>query len=205
MINLINQTLKSSWGILLLCIIIFSIFRYFSLTNSRKKIKIYEEVNNFLFIIYVFLLANIISYGELNISNGFNLVPFKEITRYTLFSDLFMLNIVGNIVLFCPLGYFMGYYIKSKKASLIMMLSAVISVIGEVLQHYVGRTFDIDDIILNVVGALIGYLVYETLHFLYRKLPNFLQKDGLYNILCIIIIGILVIYILDVIEVINII
>lgn len=203
MLVLINSTIEKSWPMLVLIIIIYATFRILKINSSKKKAKLFEEIYHILFIVYIFLLASIVSFGELNLTSGINLVPFKEILRYELFSDLFMLNIVGNIVLFAPLGYFLAYYIQTYSISLVIIVSTIISLIGELLQRYVGRTFDIDDIILNVVGATLGYFIYRILYGIYRKLPNVFQKDGLYNALCIIIIIVLILYILEVIGVIN--
>lgn len=203
MLSLINSTVEKNWPILVLILVIYATFRILQITKSRKKIKIFKEVYNVIAIVYVFLLASIMSFGELNVTSGINLVPFKEIFRYELFSDLFMLNIVGNILLFAPLGYFIGYYIKTKSVMLVALIATMISFIGELLQRYVGRTFDIDDIILNLSGAVLGFLIYKILYGFYRKLPNVFQKDGLYNIICIIIIFILILYILEVVGVVN--
>lgn len=204
MLDLINSTIDKTWPILVILLLVYIIFRVIKMVDSRKKIKMFDEIYNVLAIIYIFLLASIISYGELNLASGINLVPFTEILRYELFSELFMLNVVGNIILFAPLGYFIGHYIKTKKVLLVMLISTLVSFCGEMLQRYIGRTFDIDDIILNVTGAVLGFLIYKFLHKLYRKLPNIFQKDGLYNALCIIIIIGLILYILEVVGVINI-
>ena len=70
------------------------------------------------------------------------------------------------------------------------------SVAVELLQLKIGRTFDIDDIILNVIGGILGYIVFRILDSLRSHLPSFLQKDGFYNFLCVIILGIIIIYLL---------
>ncbi len=203
MLNLINATIDKSWPILGIIMLIYCMFRFFRITSSKKRVRLFEEFYHILCIVYVFLLSSIMSFGKLNVTSGINLIPFKEIFRYTLFSDLFMLNIIGNMVLFAPLGYFTGYYLKTRKTSIVLLVSGIISFAGELMQRYVGRTFDIDDIILNVAGAVIGFLIYRCLYNLYRKLPNMFQKDGLYNIVCIIIIFVLIFYVLDVIGVVN--
>lgn len=204
MIDLVNSTIKSSWPMLVLFLVIYFVFKIFSLKNSRKRIQIFEEVYFVLFIVYIYLLVSIVSYGELNVSSGVNLMPFKEILRYELFGELFMMNVIGNMILYMPLGYFIGYFIKTKKTFLVMCITVFISLAGELLQTYIGRCFDIDDIILNTLGAVIGFLVYKFLYKMYRKLPNCFQKDGLYNVLCIIIITVIVLYVLNVIGVFSI-
>ena len=51
----------------------------------------------------------------------------------------------------------------------------------------IGRSFDIDDIILNLTGGIIGYFIYKILYNIKEKLPEFLRKEWIYNILLILI------------------
>ena len=65
-------------------------------------------------------------------------------------------------------------------------------------------TFDVDDIILNVFGGLIGYLLYIGLTAIRNHLPKVFQKDGILNVISFIILLILLILILKVMGVLNI-
>ena len=56
-----------------------------------------------------------------NASSGINLIPFREITRYTIGSKLFFYNVIGNIALFIPFGYFVSDKIKAKKTHQIIL------------------------------------------------------------------------------------
>ena len=53
---------------------------------------------------------------------------------------------------------------------------------------FIGRSFDIDDIILNIIGGLLGYLLYRILNLIKDVLPNCLKKEWIYNILWLLII-----------------
>ena len=132
---------------------------------------------------------------ELNNTNGgFNLVPFTEIFRYKWGSPLFITNVLGNIAIFIPLGLFITKYIKSQKITPIFIICLIISTTVEVVQLKIGRSFDIDDIILNICGGIIGFLLFIALNAINNHLPKVLKSDLFYNILCIIIIVLFFIY-----------
>jgi glycopeptide antibiotics resistance protein len=96
--------------------------------------------------------------------------------------------------MFVPFGFFASRYTKTKKMWPIFVLSLITSLTIELVQLQIGRSFDIDDIILNVVGGMSGYLLFVGLKAIKNHLPSFLQKDFIYNLICIIIIAALVIY-----------
>ena len=77
-------------------------------------------------------------------------------------------------------------------------MSLLASSVIETVQHFIGRTFDIDDIILNVVGGIVGFLLYTGLSAIKNHLPKFMQKDWIYNVISILIIALIVIYIIKV-------
>jgi len=95
-----------------------------------------------------------------------NLVPFKTITMYTndflnarLNRSIPFRNLAGNVVLFIPWGIYIPFLFKKNRALLRFILTMFILLLSiEVLQITLRRgMFDIDDIILNMAGALIGY------------------------------------------------
>lgn len=104
--------------------------------------------------------------GHTSSERGYNLVPFLEIRRFyihrkTLGFWAYMINIVGNILAFIPFGFFYpivgkykGKFTRTIAAGLIFSLSV------EIIQFIINvGSFDIDDIILNTAGCIIGYLL----------------------------------------------
>ena len=79
-------------------------------------------------------------------------------------------------------------------------MSILISLTIEVVQKYIGRSFDVDDIILNVVGGILGFLVYIGLDAIRKKLPSIFQKDGFYNFLSILLVIIICLYLFGIIS-----
>ena len=126
------------------------------------------------------------------------LIPFKEMTRYEIGSYKFMKNIVGNILLFVPFGFFASYYLNNKKASVITIVTLIVSGCAEGMQYYLGRVFDIDDIILNVLGGIVGYLLYIGLMAIKGKLPKFMKSDAFINLVIIILVILIICFSFDI-------
>lgn len=107
-------------------------------------------------------------YNELLTAN-INLVPFRTITEYIMLlgrqKSTAVINLFGNIIMFIPLGFFMTYLwrtLSSFKNFIVCFVSVIICI--EILQMLtlLGRC-DIDDLILNAIGGVIGYLVCKIL------------------------------------------
>lgn len=184
-------TLLSTWPMITLFVVIVVILRITRIIINHEKFIFYKEFYNLLFIIYLLLLYYLLLSTE-NASSGLNLVPFKEITRYQIGTTQFFYNVIGNIVLFLPFGFFVSDFVKAKKTHQILIVSILISLTAELIQFKIGRAFDIDDIILNVTGAILGFLCYKGLRAVKRKLPSILKNNIFYNILAIIILIIMV-------------
>jgi glycopeptide antibiotics resistance protein len=201
--RLFQVSIGAIWPSLIIFSVTLITTRIFYLISHRERFCLYRELLSLGSILYVVLLFQLLINTEVSSNAGFNLVPFKEITRYTIGSNLFKLNVLGNIILFIPMGCILTGYLKPKNIIPIIVSSIIISSTVELVQLGIGRAFDVDDIILNLAGAIIGYLLYSFLRAIYNKLPKFLQKDGLYNVICIIIIAGFVIYIMKILGVLN--
>ncbi len=194
--NLLKEVVYSNWPMIVIFLVTMSTLRVLYLIHHKNQFSLYKETFNMVSIVYILLLFQLLTNSEANVGGGYNIMPFTEMTRYTFGSNLFMLNVVGNIVIFIPFGFFVTYYLKSRKFFLPLIVTAIVSTCVEFIQLGIGRSFDIDDIILNIGGAMIGYIVFITLKSIKRHLPNIFQKDRLYNIVCIIILVVFVFYIL---------
>lgn len=179
------------WPTLFLFAIIVSSLRIAYLINNKVKCVIYKELLMLGFILYIMFLFYVVTFQDVEWSTS-NFVPFKEITRYTFGSRLFIKNILGNMILFMPYGFFVAYYIKSEKGRVGFVLCLVSSFAIEITQLLIGRVFDIDDILLNVFGGMLGFYIYIYLNKLRNKLPDFFRSN-LFNNICVIIIVIMII------------
>lgn len=93
-----------------------------------------------------------------------NFTLFKTIRMYIDYS--YMLNsfenLVGNVVVFIPFGFLLPYVLRRGRNFFVMLLNAFLFVLGiEVFQLFSAfGAFDVDDILLNCFGAVLGYLGY---------------------------------------------
>lgn len=148
--------------------------------RKRKKMSI---LLIFVFIIYLAALVYFVffaeEYGRTEISNElkYNLMPFQEIKRYIEYRAMIgmpavILNLLGNVVAFIPFGFLLPMISSAERRSyMIFFLSLELSLIIEVIQLFtrVG-SFDVDDLILNTLGGLIGYWAYRTIRGFGKKL-----------------------------------
>lgn len=194
MIRLLTEAIKDIWPMLTIFLVVIISIRFMYLHNSREKFVFYKEFLNLIFVVYAMILFQLLTNTEMNVNSGMNLVPFTEILRYDIGTQGFYLNVVGNILIFVPFGYFVSSYIKASKVSHILLVTLITSLTVEWVQHYIGRSFDIDDILLNIVGAVIGFLVFIGFSAIKKHLPKFCRSDLFYNILCIVLCIIAVFY-----------
>lgn len=94
-----------------------------------------------------------------------NFTPFKTIKMYIEYSYKLnsVENLAGNVLVFVPFGFLFPMVFKNGKSFFIMLLNAFVFVLGiEVFQLFSAfGAFDVDDILLNCLGAAIGYVVYK--------------------------------------------
>lgn len=108
----------------------------------------------------------------------YNLRLFHELKRYLNYRDkigigLFLVNVVGNVVAFTPFGFlvpvmyreqrghrtFQGHFFRS--FFFVTFLGFMLSLSVETVQLVtkVG-CFDVDDLMLNTIGVILGYIAY---------------------------------------------
>jgi glycopeptide antibiotics resistance protein len=78
--------------------------------------------------------------------------------------DIPIKNLFGNLIMFLPMGIYLPYYVKKiNKVSRFAVSMLIFLFVIEVIQLVTRRgSFDIDDFILNMVGALIGFGIWKT-------------------------------------------
>ena len=119
-----------------------------------------------LFLVYFTIFSE--GFGrEVSSDYRYNFVPFKEIKRFINYRNLIgnrnvIINILGNIAAFVPLGIFVPIMFSNKYNYIKMAIICFdVSLCIEIIQ-LVSRVgcFDVDDLLLNTLGGFIGYLIY---------------------------------------------
>ena len=99
--------------------------------------------------------------------NTANFVPFKTIKMYIQYYDLPGLrsfsNLFGNVLVFIPVGLMLPMVHRASKNILVAIINTLFFIVGiEVFQLFSNfGAFDVDDIILNMFGVLIGSCIYK--------------------------------------------
>ena len=191
--SIINDVIPSMWPLAAFILAVVISLRGAYLFKGSRKVVIYKEVLNLIFIIYILCLYHILTIENVGYA-GVNLVPFKEMFRYSFGSYKFIKNIIGNIVIFIPFGFFVSHYLNTKKWFSPIIITLIVSACAEGIQYYIGRVFDVDDIILNVLGGFLGYLIFVAISAVKGRLPRFMRSDEFLNVVVVIIIILLILF-----------
>lgn len=107
-----------------------------------------------------------------------NAIPFYWIWEPLMKQEAFSLaHVILNVFLFVPLGIFLPLIRKQLGFREIFLCSFITTLLIELLQPFFGRITDIDDIILNVTGAILGFICYKLL----IACQNLLENDYYIN------------------------
>ena len=185
---------ENNYPMIIIFTVVIVTIRLAYLLSRKVKFELYRELFMLAFLLYSLILFYVVTFQDVNYGTN-NFIPFKEIMRYEFGSSFFIHNVLGNILLFIPFGFFVSFILKTKKPSYIIIVTFITSLVIEFTQLLIGRTFDVDDVLLNIIGGFLGYLVYLVIQVIYDKLPDVLKKTWIKNIvLILIIIAIIVLY-----------
>ncbi len=104
------------------------------------------------------------NFGGADANGQSNFIPFKTILPYLFgYKGLIIagVNIVGNIMLLVPFGFLIAYIYRNLSWKSTLLLAALTGIAIEGMQVvFQTGIFDIDDVILNGLGVMVGYWVY---------------------------------------------
>ncbi|MBE6562924.1 MAG: VanZ family protein [Ruminococcaceae bacterium] len=157
---------------------LYLIARIIIVKKKGAKINWFHEAGSFIFAVFLVGLASQtvipkLEFGNVRfniVTNGIhktNLIPFN-VFRETYIEvmhgniNALLINFLGNILMFAPIGFFLSllWDMKARKATLI---GFSISLFIEITQLFLPRGTDVDDLILNTAGTLLGFLIYKLL------------------------------------------
>lgn len=159
----LHNYLLLRWGfvayvVLLFYILVFKSFNIYELQDKINYVKCSREVGAY----------------------NYNIVPLRTIIdQFEHMTDLWALeNLVGNIVCFLPFGIGLPLVTNGKKLVIVIVTGMLFSVVIELTQFFLCTgSADIDDIILNVVGCMIGYMINKYLSYGIVTYLNFGKKQ----------------------------
>ncbi len=153
----------------------------------KKRIARFGWILFYLYIIllcYFLFLSDHYGRGIISEEYRYNLELFKEIKRFIKYRERlgfenFVVNILGNVLAFAPFGFLLPMLKKSyRRFIVITLLSILFSLSVELLQMYtkVG-VFDVDDILMNSIGGVLGYIAYSISSSVFRRFQKTSRKE----------------------------
>ena len=146
--------------------------QHLSTTRSKAETAIIAAA---LALYVAFLLKLLLFSRALGSERSLNLVPFATIRRYLTGGahgggGIAIANLAGNVLVFVPLGAYLSWIRQRATAWTTWLFVVSVSVAVEVTQGVLGvGTSDIDDVILNGIGGLIGIVAWRLLVALLRE------------------------------------
>lgn len=137
--------------------------------KSRKRIR---AIGKIMFILYVGFIIWFLVFSDWYGRTGemqeyhYNLELFKEIKRFwdyrkqvgymSMFTNLF-----GNVFVFVPFGFFLPMASRYRSIFTTIFASFGLSLCIEIFQ-FISRvgSFDVDDLLLNTIGGIVGYILF---------------------------------------------
>ncbi|MFC7373603.1 VanZ family protein [Fictibacillus iocasae] len=152
--------------------------------TQKKKVRLqWRWTGAVLFLLYVTILfyATLFTYNHYVYGKSMNLVLFDSIRLMWHSGDYWLIfkNIIGNLMLFFPLGFLLPLISRVFSSWRTMFIIGFgTSALIEMLQYsYAQRIFDIDDILLNGIGTLMGLLLFKICALIFRLIErNIIHK-----------------------------
>lgn len=141
--NLINWKRELQLILVYICIIVVARFVFFPFEKVDGKVQP--------------LIFDIVKAFPVRI----NLIPFVNLLDYQILSEA-KLNIIGNTAMFIPIGVIWPVVFKELNThKKVIAAGAGFSLCIEILQlPFYDRVSDADDLMLNTIGFIIGYILY---------------------------------------------
>ncbi len=123
-------------------------------------------------LLYILLLDKAVSGYHQNLRNilaHINLIPFRTIVTYiirlardSINLDVVVKNVAGNLLLFVPMGAFLPFaFDKMKKLWRTSLFLFGLILLVELVQIVLMiGSFDVDDLLLNMLGGMLGYSIF---------------------------------------------
>lgn len=147
--------------------------------EKRRRIRVFSRICFTIYmalLVYFLLLSDGFGRGDGYENYRYNLVPFLEIKRFIKYYEYIdfpsvVINLLGNVVAFMPFGALIRWVVNRKtRWYQATAYTFLFSLCVELLQLVakVG-VFDVDDLILNTLGGLMGFWIYYLLLLINRR------------------------------------
>ena len=103
---------------------------------------------------------------------GYNYKPFRSYVDYLGGSaDYLLPQVIMNVIVFIPIGFSLSLLFQNLKWWKLLIIGGVFSITIEILQLTFQKGFcEVDDILHNLFGCLMGIVFYKGINILYKQL-----------------------------------
>ena len=131
-------------------------------TFERDRVKKSKYIGFTAFLLYTsFLMCHTVIFRQSKDIMEFKLMPFwSYIDIIKEHKMVFLYENILNVVLFLPLGFFLGFFINDHQWRKVFIISIVLSSSIEIMQLFLHRGLcEFDDVFHNTIGSLLGYII----------------------------------------------
>ena len=148
--------------------------------SARKRTQ-YRILGKILFVLYIIFVFYFLLISEIYGRTGemqeyhYNLVLFKEIKRFWNYRRQLGIfatatNLLGNVLIFLPFGFFMAMASKYRSFLSTLVYSFALSLTVEISQLFMKvGCFDVDDLLLNTIGGMLGFITFAVCNVIRRN------------------------------------
>lgn len=157
----------------------------------RKRIPLSRQIAGFLFgaCVFVICTATFLEWIVMSLLDGrailgaehsLNLIPFRFITEtWAMGTRKQVTQTIANIVMFLPLGFiFPVVFKKARTLWKTFVCMMCFSFFIEFVQFFIGRSADIDDLMLNTLGGVCGYFIFYIFSKLFKDKKIWKKLNG---------------------------
>ena len=148
--------------------------------SARKRTQ-YRILGKILFVLYIIFVFYFLLISEIYGRTGemqeyhYNLVLFREIKRFWNYRRQLGIfatatNLLGNVLIFLPFGFFMAMASKYRSFLSTLVYSCALSRTVEISQLFMKvGCFDVDDLLLNTIGGMLGFITFAVCNVIRRN------------------------------------
>lgn len=169
---LYNSSIYSVLCVLLPCLI-YQIITIKRIDLKEKTNLVLHLILVYVFLIYIYLTLSVVGMGTVwDIGQHAGIIRIDEINLIPFRSDGIMTYIL-NIFMFMPLGFLLPLIWESFRNSIrVLHTGLLFSLSIEICQLFNARATDVDDLIMNTLGAILGYFVWIGISNLFKHRDN---------------------------------
>ena len=153
----INTPIEVIVGLFILFLLSFVLIFVFEKDRVKKK-----YIGFTAFLLYAsFLMCHTVIFRHSKDVMEFEPIPFwSYIDIIKEHKMVFLYENILNIVLFLPIGFFLGFFINDHQWRKVFIISIVLSSSIEIIQLLLHRGLcEFDDVFHNTIGCLLGYII----------------------------------------------